>query len=847
MIKIIFWVFSDLLFNKRFTFLFILNLALGLTGFVTLDSFRSHLESSLSAKSRLVLGADLGMSSRSPISMKQVELAQGILENAPFGHIVETYSMVASENGKSRLVQIKAIDNKFPFYGVIKLAEQGEQFPKKKYDLIDQNNVWVYPEVLLQLNVKVGDYLKIGLDKFKITDVVEDDSAAGFSTSMAPRVYLGHQGLKSTSLITGESLAWYSFVFKKPLRGEELSETVKSIFDLPEIDESVRVYSHENVSQGMSRMLNYLSDYLGLVSVAAIFLASIGATFLFRSHMSTKIKDIAILRSLGMGEDKIFLLYGGQILFLGVGASLISFLLSLGLAPLLSSLLSDLTSIPVLFESRWQGMGAAYLLGTLGSLLICLPILIQIKGIKPTLLFESVQGKLKESAMSLALHFLGVIVLWVLAVWQSKSWFVGSLFMGIFLISGLLLGGSSYILFWLLDYFGNSLPLSFKLAIRNLVCMPKSSISCFLALGMGVMLLNVIPQIEASLQMELERPEESKLPSFFLFDIQDGQVSSLKEIVAREGATLGQVSPMVRGRLIKVNGENFEKKNANEESFSREDQRAAQFRNRGFNLSYRKKLDASEKIIEGKEITTKFDPNIKSWAEVSVEKRFAGRLGLEIGDLLTFEVQGVPFDAKIVNLRSVRWTTFQPNFFVQFQEGVLEDAPKTFVASISNTSPDLKNIIQTKVVEKFPNISLIDVTRIVKRVFGVSEQMSLALQFMAVLCLLVGLLVMYSIASHQAKQRTRDINLIKVLGAKFSFIRNLFILEFLILGVLAGLMGVILSVGVSYGISKLLFDVLWNWDPMIPVLSFIILVSLVSFLSYLSVKKVLRSRASFYL
>lgn len=364
---------------------------------------------------------------------------------------------------------------------------------------------------------------------------------------------------------------------------------------------------------------------------------------------------------------------------------------------------------------------------------------------------------------------------------------------------------------------------------------------------MGIILLNVIPQLEAGLQMELEHPEKSKLPSFFIFDIQDDQVLDFKQAVVKNEAQIGQISPMVRGRLILVNGKKFEKVNANKEMFSREEEREARFRNRGFNLSYRSVPTASEEIIEGTAFSGIYDSEKNEVAELSVEVRFADRLGLNLGDILKFEIQSVPILAKIVNLRSVRWTSFSPNFFLQFQPGVLEEAPKTFVASITNIEPNQKNAVQNNLVKLFPNISIVDVARIVKRISSVSHQMSMALQFMAILCVIVGLLVMYSIASHQAHDRKRDINLIKVLGARFNFIRALFVLEFSLLAGMAGAMGIFLSMAISYGISSFLFDGIGTWNPLVPLLSFSGLLLLVASLAYFSVRKVLGMKASFYL
>ena len=181
------------------------------------------------------------------------------------------------------------------------------------------------------------------------------------------------------------------------------------------------------------------------------------------------------------------------------------------------------------------------------------------------------------------------------------------------------------------------------------------------------------------------------------------------------------------------------------------------FRNRGFNLSYRKELSESERIVQGKEFSGVFDESKGDLAEISVEKRFAKRLGFKMGDVLKFDIESIPIEGKIVNIREVKWTSFQPNFFVQFQPGVLEMAPKTFIATIPSLPLEKKHHIQDRLVRELPNISMVDVSRIVKRINEIIEQMSWALTFMSILCLFSGFVVIFSIANHQARTRRWEI------------------------------------------------------------------------------------------
>ena len=195
------------------------------------------------------------------------------------------------------------------------------------------------------------------------------------------------------------------------------------------------------------------------------------------------------------------------------------------------------------------------------------------------------------------------------------------------------------------------------------------------------MLINLIPQIYQGLQEEISRPADFRIPSLFLFDIQPEQVKPLQNLLADRKVNLNYVSPMVRARLEKVNGKKYNAELNNGLS-TRERQREQGFRMRTLNLSYRTELSDSEYIVEARTLASNYDWNSDVPAEISLEERFAERMGLMMGDILEFNVHEVPILAKVINLRRVKWNSFQPNFFILFQSGVLDEAPATYLASI---------------------------------------------------------------------------------------------------------------------------------------------------------------------
>ena len=220
---------------------------------------------------------------------------------------------------------------------------------------------------------------------------------------------------------------------------------------------------------------------------------------------------------------------------------------------------------------------------------------------------------------------------------------------------------------------------------------------------------------------------------------------------------------------------------------------------RSFNLSYREHLSSAETILSGRDLSP-------GKPEVSLEERFARRLGLKIGDSLVFDVQGVRVEANVVNLRRVRWTSFQPNFLILFPEGVLNDAPKTYLASLPPLPENQKLEIMDKVAQEFPNISAIDIRSTVERGILLMEKMRWALNLMAGISLFSGLLVLYAIASRQAETRRWDLNLCKVLGAQRRDLYLMQLTEFFTLGLASASFGCCLSVALSWALGKWIFD-----------------------------------------
>jgi putative ABC transport system permease protein len=793
--------------DKAFSLTFGLSLSLGLSGFLLLDAFKASVSAHLDARSKGMLAADVAVSATHAFTDEQLaQLTAALPPGSATRRETSLMSMAAVE-GQSRLVELRAIDAAFPFYGDFILHAGGRVDGGAPKAIVDQPLAWVYPELLLQLHARIGDRVKIGDASFTIADVVDEDPALSSSAmALAPRVFIGQAFLPDTGLVTLGSRVTHALLVRLPPGAPPGADVVKALRRAVPREAGLRLRTHRDASEDLNRLLIYLNDYLGLVALVALFLSALGGAYLYRSFLARRTRDIAILLSLGGGIGLARRVYAAQLVLLGTFATAVSALVTLALLPLLPRVFAGLLPDDLTLGIPPLSIALAFALGTAGAILFCLPILGRIGSVNPTALFQEAAAPRLEVSQRTALGWVpAVVVYWLLAVWQAQSLKIGSLFVGLFLGSSLILTVAGLGFLRLLDRPRQRLTL--ELASQNLARHRTATLACFLAISLGAMLLNLVPQIRVVVDRELAQPAGEKLPSLFLIDVQDEQVAPLKAKLEAEGSQLKFLSPLIRARLETVRG----KPVGDEEpgaalAQTREDEQESRMRNRGYNLSYRTELSPSEELVAGRPFSGRYDWNAQKPAELSLEVRFAERLGVGLGDRLAFDVQGVAFEGEVTSLRRVRWTSFQPNFFVQVQPGVLDDAPKSFIGAIPELPLERKVALQDALVKAFPNVSIIDVGSTVQRILAIIEQISVAVAFMALLSLIAGAAVLFAIASHQAQQRLRDTTLLKVLGAGFGRLRLVALTEFSLLGASAGALGALLSVGVSWALSVVIFD-----------------------------------------
>lgn len=606
-------------------------------------------------------------------------------------------------------------------------------------------------------------------------------------------------------------------------------------------DPTIRVRTYHDTAKRQGRVISYLSDYLGLVALVAFFLSAVGASYLFASYIQESYREIAILRSLGVTSRQAIQIYTYLLAILGGGAALVSAFGASFLLPILNRLLKDLVPVSLNFQINIESIAIGFAIGLVGALSICLPLIVKIREIDCAQLFnEQISKAIKLDLKSLLFLTPAAFGFWGLSIWQAHSIKIGSSYFLSMIVSIFIITMLTLLILKLLSKLSIHFSFTLKMAIQYITRSKTNSLINFTTIAMGTLLISIIPMLRENLLSEIKYPAGTMLPKLFMFDIQEEQIDSIKEDLSDMGVEKIIFSPMIRSRLIKINGEKL-KISKEEAGFTREDQYRRRMRNRGINLSYRSELSPSEKVTAGIFFKESFDPQKNDIPEISIEEGYANRMELQLNNILTFEIQGIPFQGKVTSLRQVKWNSFQPNFFIQFQPGVLEDAPKTYLVSAFFKEKD-KLIIQNKINYNFPNVSIIDVEKLVNKISELIDKMSFILNFMAIVSVLAGLFVLFSIATHQAGSRKIDINLIKILGAKIKTIFSISLLESLTIGLFATSIGATISIIVSYIIAHVILGGIWTFNGQIVAISIVTLLLLTLFATLTTVLKITKKK-----
>lgn len=800
-------VFKALARSKSFSLIFILNFSLAIASLSYLQFFKGSIDTSLETKAKSLLGADLVISSRFPITDEQIQdIKTKVPQIKSFNQGISTVSMIASDK-RARLMELVKVDVGFPYYGGLVFSDKsiyprGIEKPK-------DNEVWVYQEVLDLLDLKLGEQLKIANEYFIIKKVIETDSlkAVSFSGFM-PKVYISEEGLKKTELLQFGSTARYklNYLFDEEFTNDKLEEIENALEK--DIDQNLSALSPNDGKDRLLSVLNFITNFLSLVSLVSFFLGLVGLIYLYSGFLRKHQNDITILSDIGLSKRKLSLVYLLHLFVLIIISSVIVFSLISISAQFLGPVIQKLVDFEFDFTLDYFFFLKSSLLLLVLSLSVGLPLIL------PML------QRQRSSFFKIILSFTPFLaILLLLSNFVSPAKNIGFYFAVAVLALIILFFAIGSFLLKKFDFSGHLENLSLSLAIKNITRQNRTSLTLFTAILLCTTFFSLIPQVGSSLSTALTSSVEER-PRFFVIDAKQEQIKDLEEQVNDKGAKLENISPMIRGRVIKVNDVDFTKHSViNGDEKLKTDKN--ELKNSTVNLSYRSKLKQSEEIVEGVEFSGVYDSkDFSKPIELSVEKRYADRRGIKLGDHIVFDVLGLEIETKVVNIRTVKWTEFVPNFFFILQDGALDDAPKTILATISSGDYDAQQML-IKLSDLFPSLTVIDVKSLFETFADLVKNVTKITDNMSIYSIVIGLLMSFIIIQYQMNLQKNNILRLKMIGVKNKTIKNSFLIEFGLISFSASSLGIVFGSIASYYISALLFESYWDFRPDILIMYFL--------------------------
>lgn len=773
----------------------ILNLTLGLIGFFILQIFQHSLTLQSEEKAQTVLGGDVSINARRAFSPDERQNWESLFK---FEKSSQQYwlSSMLRNGDDTRLVTIGVFDSNFPLYGKFKLSGP---------DFTDETPlIWTDPEVKENLQLQDGQMLAVGDKEFKFAGVIEEDPTRLFQgLGFAPIVLIHQRYFPETNLLKLGSTFNEEWNYKLA-PGADAEKIKKDLFNVV-TDPAVRIKTTEDSASDSNRVLKYFVDYLGLVALVALGLSFLCGTYLLQWTFLNKRKTIAIYKTLGLSNPKIISLYLIQNFIVSLMACLLSYLVVLALLPLCQKLLIDTFNLPLNLVFSTQATVITLSISLLGPFLMVIPQIIQIVDLRPLMLLQSIKLEGTTTWAHRLWLLFSVVVFWMLAVWQSHSLKVASIFTGSVVGLIILFRYLTKLLLFLLEKLSVNLNWDLRYAVKGLTRKPASAALVFTTMSLATMVLSLLPHIKTSIVNEVRPDNASLIPSLFLFDVQPEQTAGIQQLAQK---ILGQelfYSPLVRSRILKVNEEKYERAVVEGQLQTREEHQEARSRNRGVNLTYRPFLQESEMLVRGEFNGTY--ANDSGLPEISLETEYADRMNIKLGDIMTFDVQGLELKAKVTSFRKVKWTSFQPNFFILFPQGVLEEAPQMFLTSVKKASVSKIKDFQSKVADSYRNVSIVDINRTVEKSLKYVDQMALGLQLMAWLAVVVGLFVFIVLLNTQVKERLYEMNLLQIMGAASGEVFKIVSLQFLVLLTGSVLFGVLLGLAMAWVLISFFFKI----------------------------------------
>ena len=774
---------------------------LAVAALTSVGFFADRLQGGLQRDALQLLGGDVVVASDNPTPQAFVDKAQALgLQTVGTMGFPTMGRASDAQGGASKLVALKSVAAGYPLRGTLKVADAPGAAEQATRDIPAPGEVWVDAPLLDALGLAMGDQLLLGDAQLRIARiiVIEPDRGAGFM-SFAPRVMLNAADVPATGLVQPASRITYRFaVAGQPAAVKAFAEWAAEEVKKPDV-RAVRVESLESGRPEMRQTLDRAQKFLSLVALLAALLSAVAVALAARGFAADHLDASAMLRVLGQSQRTIAGAYTTEFALIGVFASALGVAVGYLVHNVFVLLLSGLVESALPAPSLWPvafglGMGLTLLLA------FGLPPVLQLAQVPPLRVIRRDVGGLKPA--SLAVLCVGVAGFAALLLAVSSDLKLGLIAVGGFAGAVALFAGLSWVAVKLLRKSVNetTAPRWLVLATRQISARPAYAVVQVSSLAVGLLALVLLVLLRTDLISSWRQATPPDAPNRFVINVMPEQADDFQKTLQTNGVAKYDWYPMIRGRLLAVNGQPVGPDNYTED-------RAKRLVDREFNLSTAVQQPPHNQIVAGR------------WTEneagaVSVEESIAETLGLKLGDRLLFDIGGVQNEARITSLRKVDWGSMRANFFVMYPVQQLEGVAITYLAAYR--APEVQGF-DNALVRQFPNITNVDMASTINQVQRVLDQVIRAVEFLFAFTLAAGLVVLFAAVTATREERAREFAIMRAVGARASLLRQVQRAELMGVGLLAGFLASAVAVAVGWALARYVFDFAWTaslWVPL---------------------------------